>query len=130
MNCNRRSDRSSRLIKRPIRRQDIFVCPRCLTNYSMPTIGDLRNRITRGETTARSAGEAALKSGHKLNQQLNAVPEIYCTRALNRAAKIDQTADKSSLPLAGVPVAIKDNICVRGMQTSCGSPHPRPEPPT
>src|ERR1051325_7051007 len=121
MNCSRRSDRSSRSIKRPIRRQDIFVCPRCLINYSMPTIGDLRNTIIRGETTARAMVESALNSADKLNEQLNAFLEIDREGALNRAEKIDQTADKSSLPLAGTPVAIKDNICVRGMQTSCGS---------
>jgi aspartyl-tRNA(Asn)/glutamyl-tRNA(Gln) amidotransferase subunit A len=90
-----------------------------------------RERIARGETTARAAVESALDAAEKLNGTLNAFLEIDREGALQRAEAIDTTikferknADgTSALPalLAGVPVAIKDNICVRGMQTSCGS---------
>ena len=56
-----------------------------------------------------------------LNDSLNAFLEIDRDGALDRAAQVDAKSDKSSLALAGVPFAIKDNICVRGLQTSCGS---------
>src|ERR1051325_7306312 len=95
MNCSRRSDRSSRSIKRPIRRQDIFVCPRCLINYSMPTIGDLRNTIIRGETTARAMVESALNSADKLNEQLNAFLEIDREGALKPPKKTQKTPQKT-----------------------------------
>jgi len=82
---------------------------------------DLQNRIARGDTTARDVVQTALDSAGKLNDTLNAFLEIDRDGALLRADSIDSESDKSSMPLAGVPIAIKDNICVRGMQTSCGS---------
>ena len=82
---------------------------------------DLQHSIARGDTTARSAVQTALESAEKLNDALNAFLEIDRDRALLRADSIDVEPDKSSMPLAGTPIAIKDNICVRGMQTSCGS---------
>jgi len=75
----------------------------------------------RGETSARATVEAAVEAAEKLNETLNAFLEIDRAGALNRGNAIDQDSDKTSLPLAGIPIAIKDNICVRGMQTSCGS---------
>jgi aspartyl-tRNA(Asn)/glutamyl-tRNA(Gln) amidotransferase subunit A len=94
----------------------------------MSSVIKLRESIARGETTARAAVESALASAERLNGTLNAFLEIDREGALSRADAID-TKIKSAggtpalpdLPLAGVPVAIKDNICVRGMQTSCGS---------
>src|SRR5256886_828870 len=82
---------------------------------------DLQNRIARGDTTARDTVQTALEAAEKLNDTLNAFLEIDRDGALLRADSIDIETDKSSMPMAGVPIAIKDNICIRGMQTSCGS---------
>lgn len=77
----------------------------------------------RGETTARATVESAVNAAEKLNDSLHAFLEIDREGALSRASQVDSIGqtDKASLPLAGVPIAIKDNICVRGLQTSCGS---------
>src|SRR5260370_38012293 len=87
----------------------------------MSSISELKDSIARGETTARAAVESALAAAEKLNDTLNAFLEIDREGALQRADLIDASPRKSAMPLAGVPLAIKDNICVRGMQTSCGS---------
>jgi aspartyl-tRNA(Asn)/glutamyl-tRNA(Gln) amidotransferase subunit A len=82
-----------------------------------------RDKIVRGQTTAHAVVEASLDAAEKLNDRLNAFLEIDREGALNRADQVDalDLPDKTQLSLAGIPVAIKDNICVRGMQTSCGS---------
>src|SRR5437870_6480193 len=98
-------------------------------DFSETTVADLRDSIARGETSARVAAESSLDAAEKLNDSLNAFLEIDRDGAVNRADEIDSkivsqkaAGEKSALPaLSGVPIAIKDNICVRGMQTSCGS---------
>lgn len=59
--------------------------------------------------------EHSINAAENLNETLNAFLEIDRKGALARAA-----ANNDGV-LAGVPVAVKDNICVRGMQASCGS---------
>ena len=85
------------------------------------SIATLRDSIARGETTARAVTESAVNAAEKLNDSLNTFLEIDRDGALNHAAQVDARSDKAALSLAGVPFAIKDNICVRGMQASCGS---------
>jgi aspartyl-tRNA(Asn)/glutamyl-tRNA(Gln) amidotransferase subunit A len=86
------------------------------------TIAATRDRIARGETSVRSVVESALAAGEKLNDTLNLFLEIDREGALGRVEQIENSKhDSGDPPLAGVPIAIKDNICVRGMQTSCGS---------
>jgi len=87
----------------------------------MESLANLRTGIVRGETTARKIVEKALASAEQLNDELNAFLQIAREGAVKRATEIDQSSEKTTLSLAGVPVAIKDNICVAGMQTSCGS---------
>lgn len=70
-------------------------------------------------TTARKRVEFAINAAQKLNETLNAFLEIDRDRAIARADELDQSPE--SRPLHGIPIAIKDNICVRGLQTSCGS---------
>lgn len=66
---------------------------------------------------SRQSVEFSVGAAERLNEKLNAFLEIDREGALGRAKE----AEKSEGVLAGVPVAVKDNICVRGMQTSCGS---------
>src|SRR5882672_10631233 len=89
----------------------------------MDSISSLRDSIVGGKATPRALTESALSAAERLNSTLNAFLEIDREGAMSRAAQVDEIKpdDKASLPLAGVPIAIKDNICVRGMQTSCGS---------
>lgn len=90
-------------------------------------IDALRNRISHGETTARAVVEGSVSGAETLNHQLNAFLEVDRSGASTRAEEIDNSlwssnGDGAKTPaLAGIPIAIKDNICVRGMQTSCGS---------
>ncbi len=84
---------------------------------------DLVRLISDGEITARRAVELSLDVAEKLNESLNAFLEIDRSGALERAESLSQQAGQPGQggSLAGIPIAIKDNICVRGLQTSCGS---------
>src|SRR5919206_2993624 len=63
--------------------------------------------------------EFSITAAERLNETLNAFLEIDREGALKRAEEIEQSGNQGAL--AGVPIAIKDNLCVRGMQASCGS---------
>ena len=66
---------------------------------------------------SRETVKFAVDAAERLNQSLNAFLQIDRAGALQRATD----GEKSDAALAGVPIAVKDNICVRGMQASCGS---------
>jgi len=89
----------------------------------MSTIPEITEALAGGGTSARKITASALEAAEKLNGQLNAFLEINRDAALKRADELDKGADGASAlrALNGVPIAIKDNICVRGMQASCGS---------
>jgi aspartyl-tRNA(Asn)/glutamyl-tRNA(Gln) amidotransferase subunit A len=90
-------------------------------NLSGNNIEDLRASMAHGETTARAVVESSLDAAEKLNDTLNAFLQIDRAGALRRAEELDGAAGVSKQTLAGIPIAVKDNICVRGLQTSCGS---------
>ncbi|HEY8204981.1 MAG TPA: amidase family protein, partial [Pyrinomonadaceae bacterium] len=91
----------------------------------MRTVPEISEALLRGEMSARAVAESAVDAAEKLNDDLNAFLEIDRAGALRQAEAIDdkiKTGGAHALaPLAGIPIAIKDNICVRGMQNSCGS---------
>ncbi len=85
------------------------------------TIERIKERRATG-ARVRDVVESALTAAESLNETLNAFLQIDRAGALKRAAELDESgAAETSAPLAGVPIAIKDNICVRGLQASCGS---------
>src|SRR2546430_11313188 len=90
-------------------------------DFAETTLADLRDRVGRGEITARAAAESALDAAEKLNETLNAFLEINREGALKRADEIDARITAGETPMLPVPIAIKDNICVKGLQNSRGS---------
>ena len=68
---------------------------------------------------SRQTVEFSITAAERLNETLNAFLEIDREGALRRVEEIEQSGKAGAL--AGIPIAIKDNICVKGMQASCGS---------
>ena len=87
------------------------------------TARELRQDIAAGSVSAVEACRVTLDRVSSTNLSLNAFNHVAADRALERAAVIDrQRAAGDRLgPLAGVPIALKDNMCVRGMRTTASS---------
>jgi aspartyl-tRNA(Asn)/glutamyl-tRNA(Gln) amidotransferase subunit A len=83
----------------------------------------LRDAIARRDVTSASATEAVYAAIETLNPKVGAYLTLCKEVALCRATEIDKNiaAGKARGPLAGVPIAIKDNICTSFGTTSCGS---------
>src|SRR5207237_4591236 len=60
-----------------------------------------------------------LDAAERLNPELNSFLSVERARALERATEISEQGGNS--PLNGLAIAVKDNICTKGMRTSCGS---------
>ncbi len=63
--------------------------------------------------------EKALDNAEKLNPELNSFLSIEREHALKQAEHLEGGSESG--PLQGIAIAVKDNICTKGMQTSCGS---------
>src|SRR4030095_9633343 len=68
---------------------------------------------------SRQTVEFSIIAAERLNETLNAFLQIDREGALQRAAEIEASGEAG--PLAGVPIAVKENICVKGLQASCGA---------
>ena len=87
------------------------------------TAVELAAKIKAGETTATEAMEAVIAQIEKSEDELNCYVTFDKEKALAAARKADEDikAGKLTGPLAGVPFAIKDNMCTEGMLTTCSS---------
>ncbi len=84
----------------------------------------LGKMIKSGEVTVKDAVLATLGSIEKSEQTLNSFITVLDEDVLlARAAQVQEKIDCGELtgPLAGVPVAVKDNLCTKDVLTTCGS---------
>jgi aspartyl-tRNA(Asn)/glutamyl-tRNA(Gln) amidotransferase subunit A len=83
----------------------------------------IRHAVASGEVSAVEVCRAHLDRIADSNPSLNAFNTVSADRALAAAAAIDarRAAGQPSGPLAGVPVALKDNLCTAGVRTTASS---------
>ena len=87
------------------------------------TAHDLSARLQNREVTARELIQATLDRIDAVDGQINAYISVDATGALAQADAIDQRRERGESlgALAGIPLALKDVLCVRGGRTTCGS---------
>jgi aspartyl-tRNA(Asn)/glutamyl-tRNA(Gln) amidotransferase subunit A len=83
----------------------------------------IAERVKRGETTAVAVAEEALARIDARNGELNAFLTVARDEVLEQARAVDAKRARGEAlgPLAGVPIALKDALCTRGVRTTAGS---------
>lgn len=87
------------------------------------TAVELGKKIKAGEVSVLEATKAALDQIKEKDDLYNCYVTVDEEGALKQAEEVQKKIDAEELtgPLAGVPVAIKDNMCTRGLLTTCSS---------
>ena len=84
---------------------------------------ELAGQIKKKEISCREAVEAVFVQIEKKEKELNCYISLDREEALKQADEVQKKIEDGALtgPLAGVPAAVKDNICTRGRKTTCAS---------
>ena len=87
------------------------------------TAAQIADAVAKGEVAAEAVAVAHFARIDKLDATIKAFLNVTRDRALAQARLVDEKRKKGGKlgVLAGVPVALKDNIQVKGVETTCGS---------
>src|SRR6478609_4230112 len=97
------------------------VDPMAQPDTALDTVTTIAAAVRAGDLTARAATQAALARIAERDAAIGAFQVVRSDAALREADAVDQRTDRFSLPLAGVPIAVKDNVAVSGEPMRIGS---------
>ena len=89
----------------------------------MKSATELSAMMKKGECSAVELTKSVLSRIEETEEKIGAYITLCHEEALAKAAEVDDKRAKGEAlsPLAGIPVAIKDNICTKGLLTTCAS---------
>lgn len=89
----------------------------------MASIRELHQQLTKKERSATEITQAALQRIEAVDGKVNSFLTVTADHALERAKSIDAkiAAGEEIGLLAGIPIGVKDNICTKGVSTTCAS---------
>ena len=85
------------------------------------TASEVADKVRSGRRTAVETVAESLARIRMYDDDVAAFQVVRGERALAEAAAVDARTDRATLPLAGVPIAIKDNVPVAGEPMRVGS---------
>ena len=87
------------------------------------TFADLRQKLKSGEVSSKEIVQEKLTRIKQLDPTLNSFLTVNTEQALKKAELIDnkRASGENLPPLSGIPLAIKDNLCTKGIKTTCAS---------
>lgn len=94
-----------------------------MSDWHKMSLADLSAELGAGRISSRELTEGMIGRIESLDVDVGAYLTTTFDVAMERAAKIDDRRSKGDelTPLAGIPYALKDNICSRGTRTTCAS---------
>ena len=92
-------------------------------NITNLTVHELMDKLANKELTSEEITKAYVERINEKEKDVNAFVTPLCDEALEKAKEIDAKREKGEVAskLAGIPVGIKDNICTKGIKTTCSS---------
>jgi len=92
-------------------------------NITELTVSELKEKLSKKELTSEEITKAYLENINKKDKDIQAFITPPTEEVIKKAKIIDEKRKKGEnvSELAGIPIAMKDNICVKGVKTTCGS---------
>ena len=87
------------------------------------TVHELMKKLNNNELTSEEITEAYVDRINDKEKDVNAFVTTLCDEALEKAKKMDEKRKSGDIKsnLAGIPIGIKDNLCTKGVKTTCSS---------
>ena len=87
------------------------------------TVHELKEKLDKKETTISEINKAYVERIKEKEPEVNAFVTVLAEDALKKAQEVEKKVNNGQIktPLAGIPIGIKDNICTKGVKTTCSS---------